>query len=243
MPSDRTYIVKANCQPDLPADQRLSDQELLDIVNTMLSAGYVDREPPSTIRLTLFSSDTTSLSICWALHYLSINPGVQARLKEELATVPVYTPSQVCGRDEIMAHFDAIDHLPYLDAVMKETIRLSPSVHSTVRVAMTDDEIPLSEEIIMRDGTVEKTFKVKKGQWIHLPLEATSVDRTIWGEDAWEFRQVFGLVLICNTALTILPDPNDGNQSLKRSEYFVVHTPTCYPFLQVPESVSFNYLL
>jgi hypothetical protein len=111
-------------------------------------------------------------------------------LKEELATVPVYTPSQVCGQDEIMAHFDAIDHLPYLDAVMKETVRLSPSVHSTVRVAMTDDEIPLSEDMIMRDGTIEKTFKVKKGQWIHLPLEATSVDRTIWGEDAWEFRQV-----------------------------------------------------
>lgn len=140
-----------------------------------------------------FSSDTTALSIAWALHYLSINPGVQARLKEELATVPVYTPSQVCGQDEIMAHFDAIDHLPYLDAVMKETIRLSPSIHSTIRVATTDDEIPLSEEMVMRDGTVEKTFKVKKGQWIHLPLEATSVDRTIWGEDAWEFMQVLVL--------------------------------------------------
>jgi len=135
-------------------------------------------------------SDTTALSIAWALHFISTNPGVQARLKEELASVPVYNPSQVCGQDEIVAHFDAIDRLPYLDAVMKETVRLAPSIHSTIRVAMADDEIPLSEEMIMRDGKVEKTFKVKKGQWIHLPLEATSVDRTIWGEDAWEFKYV-----------------------------------------------------
>jgi cytochrome P450 len=193
MSSDHAYTVNANCQPDLPADQRLSDQELLDIINTMLSAGYVGQEPLSTNRLILFSSDTTSLAISWTLHYLSVYPEIQARLKEELATVPVYAPSQVCSQDEFMAHFDAIDHLPYFDAVMKETIRLSPSVHSTVRVAMTDDEIPLSEEVIMRDGTVEKTFKVKKGQWIHVPLEATSVDKTVWGEDAWEFRRVLVL--------------------------------------------------
>lgn len=167
-----TLFLKANSQPDLSEDQRMSDQELLDIVNTMLSAG----------------SDTTALSIVWALHYLSINPAVQARLKEELANIPVYNASQICSEEEIIAHFNAIDRLPYLDAVMKETIRLAPSIHSTIRVAMTDDEIPLSEEMIMRDGSIEKTFKVKKGQWIHLPLEATSIDRTIWGEDAWEFK-------------------------------------------------------
>lgn len=138
----------------------------------------------------LVRSDTTALSIIWALHYLSINPAVQARLKEELAHIPVYNPSQICGEEEIIAHFNTIDRLPYLDAVMKETIRLAPSIHSTIRVAMTDDEIPLSEEMIMRDGSIEKTFRVKKGQWIHLPLEATSIDRTIWGDDAWDFRSV-----------------------------------------------------
>jgi len=39
MTSEYPCTVKANCQPDLPEDQRLSDQELLDIINTMLSAG------------------------------------------------------------------------------------------------------------------------------------------------------------------------------------------------------------
>jgi hypothetical protein len=50
----------------------------------------------------------------------------------------------------------------------------------------------------------------------------------------------FGLVLICNTALTMIPDPNDGNRFLKRSECFVVHMPTCYPSVQVPGSGFFN---
>ncbi|KAG8830070.1 hypothetical protein FRC17_005491 [Serendipita sp. 399] len=150
----------------------MSDEELLDIVNTLLSGG----------------SETTALAIAWTLHHLSLNPEVQGRLREELCTIPTYSPSQVSGEDEMLALFQSIDSLPFLDAVIKESLRLSPSVHSTIRVAMVDDEIPLSEAIVMRDGRVEKTLKVTKGQWIHIPLEAVNIDKTIWGEDAWEFK-------------------------------------------------------
>ncbi|KAG8779856.1 hypothetical protein FRC15_009878 [Serendipita sp. 397] len=167
-----TLFLKANCHPDVPQDQRMSDEELLDIVNTLLSGG----------------SETTALAITWTLHYLSLHPEVQERLREELCTVQTYSPSQVCGDDEILALFESIDSLPYLDAVIKESLRLSPSIHSTIRVAMVDDEIPLSESMVMRDGKVENVLRVKQGQWIHLPLEAVNIDKTIWGDDAWEFK-------------------------------------------------------
>jgi cytochrome P450 len=115
---------------------------------------------------------------------------VQARLREEVCRVPIYSPSQVSCHEEFEALFREIDDLPYLDAVLKETLRLSPAVHTTVRVAMMDDEIPLSQEMKMRDGSTTKVFRVKKGQWIHIPLEACNIDKAIWGEDAWEFKLV-----------------------------------------------------
>lgn len=167
-----TLFLKANTHPDVPYEQRMSDKELLDIVNTMLSAG----------------SETTALAILWTLHYLSLHPEVQDRLQEELLTVPTYSPSQVCGEEEMVELYKAIDSLPWLDAIIKETLRLSPSVHSSIRVAMVDDEIPLVKPMVMRDGTTSSTLKVKRGQWIHLPYEACNVDREIWGDDAWEFK-------------------------------------------------------
>jgi cytochrome P450 len=129
-----------------------------------------------------------ALTIVWALHFLSTHPEAQARLREEVLSVPMYSPSQVSGDEELVSLFNEIDSLPFLDMVLKETLRLSPSVHSTVRVAMVDDEIPLSEAMVMRDGSVQTVCKVKKGQWIHIPLEASNTDRAIWGDDAWDFK-------------------------------------------------------
>jgi hypothetical protein len=132
-----------------------------------------------------------------------------------MATVPLYSPSQVCTEEEMIALFNSIDSLPYLDAVLKESLRLSPSVHSTIRVAMMGDEIPLSEEMKMRDSSVENVFRMKKGQCIHIPLEASDIDRAIWGEDVWEFKYVTTTVndrrmLTCSDS-----DPNDGSRSLR----------------------------
>jgi cytochrome P450 len=115
----------------------------------------------------------------------------------------------------MIALFNSVDSLPYLDAVLKESLRLSPSVHSTIQVATMDDEIPLLEEMKMRDGSVETVFRVKKGQWIHIPLEACNIDQAIWGEDAWVFKYVKTTfndqqMLTCSAS-----DPNDGSRSLR----------------------------
>jgi cytochrome P450 len=213
--------VKANAESGLPSDQRVTDQEMLDIVNTILSAG----------------SDTVALAIIWALHFLATHPEAQARLREEVTTVPLYSPSQVCTEEEMIALFDSIDSLPYLDAVLKESLRLSPSVHSTIRVAMMDDEIPLSEEMKMRDGSVENVFRVKKGQWIHIPLEASNIDRAIWGEDAWEFKYVTTKFNDHRMLTCSVSDPNDGNRSPRPFPPCLVLIRICSPFRPAHESV------
>ena len=62
---------------------------------------------------------------------------------------------------------DELNALPYLDAVVREVLRLHSPVQSTLRVAMKDDIIPLAEKI-----------KNGKGEWIdHIEYAASWCNR------------------------------------------------------------------
>ncbi|KZW00289.1 cytochrome P450 [Exidia glandulosa HHB12029] len=159
-----TLLLKSNMSTDISADQRISDQDMLNQINTFLFAG----------------SDTTALAMTWILYHLTQQPDIQARLREELQTVPNDTdPTE---------HFAAIDGLHCLDNVIREGLRLVSPVHSTLRVAMKDDEIPVSEAVKMKDGTTRWSVKIRKGQFVHVAMEGFNLDRTAWGQDAWDFK-------------------------------------------------------
>ncbi|KAH8928151.1 cytochrome P450, partial [Atractiella rhizophila] len=74
---------------------------------------------------------------------------------------------------------DSINSLPYLEACVREILRLHPPVASTARSPVADDYIPLS------DG---KRLRVRKGQRIQIGIEACNKLKSVWGEDAAEFR-------------------------------------------------------
>ena len=150
--------VKSNMSED-PA-RRMSDEELMDQISTLLFAG----------------SDTTSLAIAWCLHHLSLNPRVQNRLREELQSL------------HSIEDMSFVDKLPYLNAVVQETLRLCPPAHSTIRVAMEDDLIPLSHPVKLRDGTVVQEVHIRKGSYVHIPIEGLNMSKDIWGEDALIFE-------------------------------------------------------
>jgi cytochrome P450 len=82
----------------------------------------------------------------------------------------------------------SVDKLPYLNAVVQETLRLCPPAHSTIRVAREDDVIPLSYPIKLRDGSVTHEVPVRKGTFVHIPIEGLNTSRDIWGEDALTFE-------------------------------------------------------
>ena len=84
----------------------------------------------------------------WCLYALAQRPEVQARLREELLSVSSDTPTM----DELYA-------LPFLDAVLKETMRLYPAVPASSRVAMRDDVIPLSEPFIDKKGQMRSEVR------------------------------------------------------------------------------------
>lgn len=166
--------VKSNLSTDTPSSQRISDGELLANVNTFFFAG----------------SDTTSLALTWVLYLLAAYPEIQDRLRAELRAFSATGPNipsfdEKVGWQEL---WSSLDDLPYLNNVIRETLRVIPPVHSSIRVAMQDDEIPTSEAIKMRDGSVKYGIKIAKGQFVHIPVESMNVDKGVWGEDAWVFK-------------------------------------------------------
>jgi cytochrome P450 len=82
-----------------------------------------------------------SVATAWALYSLSIDQRIQSTLRDELIAVPTETPTM-----------DELNALPYLDAVVRETLRTHSPVPMSVRMAMRDDTIP-----------VAKAWKDKKG--------------------------------------------------------------------------------
>ena len=71
--------------------------------------------------------------ITWTLFALSQRPSIQTKLRTELQSVTTDAPSM-----------DELNALPYLEAVVRETMRLHPAVEVTTRVATRDDVVPLA---------------------------------------------------------------------------------------------------
>jgi len=70
---------------------------------------------------------------------------MQTRLREELyAAFP---------GDSASTDLEAINALPYLDAVVRETLRFHAAVEVVSRVAMEDDVVPLDKGYLAADGT------------------------------------------------------------------------------------------
>lgn len=63
-------------------------------------------------------SDTTGIAMVNVMYYLLKNPEKFQRLREEV--------DAVMDADEIVAPYDKVKHLPYLRAVLDESLRLSP---------------------------------------------------------------------------------------------------------------------
>ncbi|KAG6909598.1 hypothetical protein DXG01_016637 [Tephrocybe rancida] len=156
-----TVLMKSNMATDIPEHQRMTDEDVLAQVPTFLVAGH----------------ETTSTGTTWALYALTQDKAVQTKLREELLTIDTDNPTM-----------DQLNGLPYLDMVVRETLRVHTPVPSTIRTAVKDDILPLGQSITDRKGVVHDTIKVAKGQLLFIPILAINRDKSIWGEDAGKFR-------------------------------------------------------
>ncbi|XP_027333261.1 flavonoid 3'-monooxygenase-like [Abrus precatorius] len=103
---------------EAPEDgDKLTDAEIKAVLSNMFGAG----------------TDTSSSTVEWAVAELIKNPRIMTRLQQEL--------DNVVGKDRLVAEQD-LPHLPYLEAMVKETLRLHPPTPlSLPRIAAENCEI------------------------------------------------------------------------------------------------------
>ncbi|KAI0720686.1 cytochrome P450 [Cerioporus squamosus] len=186
-----SVLIRSNIS-EVPT-QRMSINEILCQISTFLAAGH----------------ETSSSSLTWTLYALARAPSVQAKLREELRSVPVPTPpsSPPCSpppRTQPHAHpssnphppshathdalLDRIPHLPYLDAVVRESLRLFAPITTTMRMATADDVIPVAAPFVDRRGRTCTEIHVRRGDIISVPIQALNKSVDDWGADAEVFR-------------------------------------------------------
>ncbi|KAH9902446.1 cytochrome P450 [Cubamyces lactineus] len=155
-----SLLVEANAGTYLLEEQRISDETMIDECCTFLVAGH----------------ETTTTTLSWLFFEIAAHPDVQNKLRDEILSVGTDRPS-----------LDELASLHYLDCVVRETIRLHPSIPSSLRVAVEDDSIPLGSPVSVREEIIDRV-SVCKGTPIVIPILAVNRDKASWGEDAFEFK-------------------------------------------------------
>jgi cytochrome P450 len=119
----------------------------------------------------LAARDTSAVTTMWLFYELGQHPEIEAKIRDEFATK---LPQLGVGRDSYITA-DHAKQLVYLEAVIKETLRLHPAAALTTRIANQDTVI---------GGDVF----IQKGQVMNLSMYGMARNPRVWGPDAAEFK-------------------------------------------------------
>ncbi|KAE8879902.1 hypothetical protein PF005_g15901 [Phytophthora fragariae] len=115
--------------------------------------------------------DSTAHSMCWFIINMNRYPEILKKIRDEMKEK---LPGLLTGEIKVPTQ-EQLRELVYLEAVMKENIRLIPSTGFIAREAMRDTTL------------VDGTF-VGKGQTIMVSSYCNARNTDNWGEDASEFK-------------------------------------------------------
>jgi fatty acid omega-hydroxylase len=136
-------------------ENSLSDKYLRDVIMNYMIAGR----------------DTTANALTWVFYLISKAPDVEKKLVAEVRKA-------FSNSLDAEKHLDwdiLMNKLPYCEAVVKETLRLYPSVPKDPKMAVEDDYLP--------DGTF-----VRAGSFVTYFAYGMGRNTKIWGEDASSFK-------------------------------------------------------
>jgi cytochrome P450 len=100
---------------DNESGDQMTNQQLRDEVITIFSAGY----------------ETTALTLSWTIHFITQQPAILERLREEVDSV----------LGDRLPTVDDLMRLPYARQVLQESMRLCPPAYFITRTAVEDDVI------------------------------------------------------------------------------------------------------
>ncbi|KIJ54870.1 hypothetical protein M422DRAFT_24767 [Sphaerobolus stellatus SS14] len=154
-----SLLIKSNLATS--TKDRMSQDEILSQMSTFMVAGH----------------ETTSSALAWGLYALSLHPQYQRDLRAEILSVNENAPSP-----------ETIQSLPYLDMVVRESLRLYSPVSQTMRVATRTDSIPVSAPYFDKNGRSRTEITLKKGDIISIPMQAMNKCKSLFGPDAEKFN-------------------------------------------------------
>lgn len=76
----------------------------------------------------------------------------------------------------------------FRNSLQRETLRVLPPVALTVREAVEDDVLPLSEPIRGRDGKMLDSLYLPHGQTVAIDIMQVNRNKQLFGDDANQFR-------------------------------------------------------
>lgn len=155
------------------AEEQLSDEELIGQMTVLIFG----------------AQDTTSSALSRILFMLATHPIVQDNVRHEIQQARSRESNTRLNDDNIC--YDQLLSLPWLDAVIKETLRLYPPVPFVRRTATETCNVPLSTPIKPSNptqGQPRTALTIPKGTTLFVSIAAPNRSPSIWGPDALEWR-------------------------------------------------------
>uniref|UniRef100_A0A2A4IT41 Cytochrome P450 n=1 Tax=Heliothis virescens TaxID=7102 RepID=A0A2A4IT41_HELVI len=132
------------------------------------ASGYTDAElREESALLFIAATDTTTLGACFTSVLLARHPHVQEKVYQEL--------KDVFGDSNWPVTADDLTRLKYMDAVIRESLRLYPSAPMLLR--------RVDEDVLLPSGVT-----LPQGSGVMLSVFAAHRNPRYWGEDAELFR-------------------------------------------------------
>lgn len=167
--SEQQHVGSTKEQETTTSKDLLSQLLLKDEDGVRLEFKYIH----GNVRMFLFAGhDTTASSLSYALWELAKNPEIQQRLRQEVDQL--FLESVLPGENPSCMQ---LMQLRYLDAVVKETLRL----HASAGVART-----ASDDIALKKG--ETTFVIPKSASVFVFPRYTHISKEYWPNRPLEFR-------------------------------------------------------
>lgn len=162
-------------------DERVANptDERSDMLASFIRHGLVgDELRTEAVEQVLAGSDTTSSAISGVFLHLMTNPRVQRKLQREIDEALEAGDFQMSATGIIP--YDRARQLPYLQAVIREGIRVWPPV-----VNIFSKDVPPGGDTMTVDG---KSVFIPGGTCIGYSAVAMHHDKALYGDDAHSFR-------------------------------------------------------
>ena len=126
------------------SDQYENDAKIVGHVKKKNTLSY-DDVVATAILLLAAGYDTTGSVLAWIMYDLAMNPSCQETLYEEIKDA---------GDDVHKLSYETLQTLPYLDAVIHETMRRHPPISGLERICTKDYQLPRSKVVIRKGDLV-----------------------------------------------------------------------------------------